>query len=320
MGNRISESNIDPSGALRKTKTRVIDALNRLQQDIGGTTYAIAPTPTQAITNYAYDNNGNLTSSTDPLNRITTNSYDALNRLIQVVDPQNGPTKPTVYTYDQVNNLTAVTDPQGLTTSYLYNGHNNLITQSSPDTGSTQMRTNAMGNVTAKLDSMNRCSTTSYDNLHRVTSLKYYAANNVSTNTAALCFATIAGTVIPEETQSYTYDSITATLGGAGGKGRLSQISDAAGIINYVYDKNGRVISKSQSVSGTPKPPNPIRAVTYAYNASGQLIALSLPSGNTLAYSYGAANSLAPGKLIAITLNGTTPVPRSEERRVGKEC
>ena len=135
MGNRTAESNIDPSGALRKTKTRVIDALNRLQQDIGGTTYATAPTPTQAITNYAYDNNGNVTSSTDPLNRITTNSYDALNRLIQVVDPQNGPSKPTVYTYDQANNLTAVTDPQGLTTSYLYNGHNNLITQSSPDTG-----------------------------------------------------------------------------------------------------------------------------------------------------------------------------------------
>ncbi len=71
MGNRTGESKFDPSGVLQKTKTRVIDSLNRLQQDIGGTTYTAAPT--SAITQYGYDNNGNLTSSTDPLNRVTTN-------------------------------------------------------------------------------------------------------------------------------------------------------------------------------------------------------------------------------------------------------
>ena len=43
----------DANGTLQKTKTRVIDSLNRLQQDIGGTTYAAAPT--QAITQYGYD-------------------------------------------------------------------------------------------------------------------------------------------------------------------------------------------------------------------------------------------------------------------------
>ncbi|TAG01795.1 MAG: hypothetical protein EAZ37_00275 [Burkholderiales bacterium] len=72
-----------------------------------------------------------------------------------------------------------VTDPQGLQTSYTYNGHNNLITQSSPDTGTTRFKYNAMGNVTAKIDSMNRCTTTAYDNLHRPTVIKYYKNNGV---------------------------------------------------------------------------------------------------------------------------------------------
>ena len=125
MGNRISESNYDPNGSLKRTKSRVIDSLNRLQQDIGGTSYATAPT--SAITQYAYDNNGNLTTTTDPLSRVTTNGYDALNRLVSVIDPYNGASKPTTYVYDQAGNLTTVTDPQGLTTTYTYNGHNNLI-------------------------------------------------------------------------------------------------------------------------------------------------------------------------------------------------
>ena len=42
---------------------------------------------------YTYDGNGNLTVSKDPLGRSTTNSYDALNRLTQVLDPASGTTK-----------------------------------------------------------------------------------------------------------------------------------------------------------------------------------------------------------------------------------
>ena len=40
-----------------------------------------------------------------------------------------------------------------------------------------------------------------------------------------------------EETVSYTYDNITASGGGAGGKGRVTQITDLTGTLNYTYDK-----------------------------------------------------------------------------------
>jgi RHS repeat-associated protein len=324
MGNRIKEAHYDPAGSLQKQKQRAIDALNRLKQDIGGSSYASAApagapaldasvtgAPTNAaISQYGYDNNGNLTTTTDPLGRVTQNQYDALNRLTQVIDPQNGSTKPTIYQYDSANNLVQVTDPQGLQTKYTYNGHGNLIDQSSPDTGATKFRYNAIGNVIAKIDSGNshvapntgRCTTTAYDVLHRPTTIKYYAASNTSTNTQALCFGTIAGTVAVEETHSYTYDSITATLGGAGGKGRISRIADASGTTDYVYDKNGRITSKTQTTTGAT---NPNRVITYQYSHNGQLRSMTTPSGQTIAYTYGAPNSTNPGKIVAITLNPT---------------
>jgi RHS repeat-associated protein len=345
MGNRIKEQHVDPSGTLAKQKQRAIDALNRLQQDIGGTAYAasaaapsgapvlntaVTGAPTNAaITQYSYDNNGNVTATLDPLGRTTTHQYDALNRLTQVIDPYNGTTKPTTYQYDTANNLTSVTDPEGKATVYTYNGHNNLIVQTSPDTGTTKFQYNAMGNVTAKIDAggglagstTGRCATTAYDNLHRATSIKYYASTNAATNTQALCFGIptpIAGTVTPEETHAYTYDSITATLGGAGGKGRITRIADATGRIDYVYDKNGRITSKTQVVTGAAGSPavlNPNRVITYTYNAFGQLASMTTPSGQTINYSYGAPTSTNPGKVIAMQLNGTINIMTGADYR-----
>jgi YD repeat-containing protein len=123
-----------------------------------------------------------------------------------------------------------------------------------------------------------------------------------STNTQALCFGTIAGTVAVEETHTYTYDSITATLGGPGGKGRISRIADAAGRVDYVYDLFGRVTSKTNVLTGAT---NPNRVVTYQYSANGQLRSTTYPSGNTIAYTYGSPSSINPGKIIGIQLNPT---------------
>jgi RHS repeat-associated protein len=324
MGNRIGESNFDPVGSLAKTKTRVIDSLNRLQKDVGGTTYATAPT--QAITQYSYDNNGNVTATLDPLGRTTTNQYDALNRLTRVIDPYNGPTKATIYQYDNANNLTSVTDPESKQTYYTYNGHNNLIAQVSADTGTTQFKYNAMGNVVAKREAGNpipppsgeevasplprptttpgRCTVTAYDPLDRPSTVKYYGDTDLSLTYPRrnTCFDDKISTLfVPEQTHTYTYDSITATLGGPGGKGRVSRISDATGRVDYVYNLNGRLTSKTTVLTGAS---NPNRVLTYTYNASGQMTAMTTPSGQTVSYVYGAPTSGNPGKVTGIQLNG----------------
>ncbi len=259
-----------------------------------------ATAPTSAITQYGYDNNGNVTSTTDPLSRITTNSYDALNRLVSVIGPYNGATKPTVYRYDSACNLTRVTDPEGKATDYTYNGHSNLITQASPDTGSTKFGYNATGNVTTKLDAAGRCTVTTYDSLNRAITLKH-----INSATAATCIPTT--TAATAETLSYTYDSTSASVGGAGGKGRLGQFSDGSGSTKYVYDKNGRILSKAQTITGAT---NATQTVTYTYNALGQLVSMVTPSGHSIGYVYNGSDNNGTnaagylGRISAITING----------------
>lgn len=75
-----------------------------------------------------YDAAGNVATSKDALNRITTFAYDAKNRLKQVTDPQYGV---TAYTYDGNGNLLTVTDvrtrsPPLLTTAATAQYHRSL--------------------------------------------------------------------------------------------------------------------------------------------------------------------------------------------------
>ncbi len=123
MGNRTQEDVKDPSNVLAQTRTRVFDALNRLWKDIGATS------PSTQITTYAYDANGNRTSTTDPLTHVTANGYDALNRLIAITDPNSGVTS---LAYNGQDRTVQVTDPRTLNTTYTVDGLGNLTQQVSP--------------------------------------------------------------------------------------------------------------------------------------------------------------------------------------------
>src|SRR5277367_6284449 len=84
MGNRIAENSYDPSSTLHRTHTRVFNALNEISQDVNAAGTAAV------TTTLAYDDNGNVLSSAAPLSRTTSDQYDALNRLTQITDPNNG--------------------------------------------------------------------------------------------------------------------------------------------------------------------------------------------------------------------------------------
>ncbi len=251
LGNRISEQHADPNNLLVRARTRVFDALNRLQKDIGGTN------PATQITQFVYDANGNISTSTDPASRITTQTYDALNRLLQVIDPFNGSSAPTKYEYDTQDNLTKVTDPKNLATIYGYNGFNELVTQTSPDTGATSFTYDTVGNMLTKTDSRSVMATYTYDNLNRVTTIVYPAFGSD-----------------PAETVTYTHDTC------ANGKGRLCSLSDKTGTTSWTYDAMGRVTGKSQTVGSISQ------SVVYGYNSAGQLTSIVTPSGKTVTYTY----------------------------------
>ena len=253
-GNRTREDVYDKNSVLARARSRVFDSLGRTIQDIGGASAS-------QITQYAYDASGNQTGTTDALNRTTTSSYDALNRIIQVNDPVNGATKPTKYEYDLQDNLTKVTDPKNLATIYSYNGFSELISQTSPDTGTTSFSYDAAGNMLTKTDARNITVSYSYDNLNRVTTINYPATTSATGST-------------PAQTISYNYDTC------AYGKGRLCSFTDRTGTTTYSYEQIGRITGKAQNINGLNQ------TVAYRYNIVGQMDEMTMPSGKKVAVSY----------------------------------
>ena len=237
-GNRTQEQAFDATNNLARTRSRIFNSLSLLTQELGAANQS---------TSYSYDNNGNLLSTTDPVNRATQYQYDPLNRLALMIDPalQN-----TAYGYDAHDNLTEVTDPKTLTTSYAYNGLGDLKQLTSPDTGITQYAHDAAGNLDLATDARIKTGDYSYDALGRVTQIQY-----------------------SDQTQSFQYDQ------GSNGKGHLTQVSDASGSTAYSYDALGRVQSKTQIIAGQTK------TVQYGYT-NGNLTQLTTPSGQTINYSY----------------------------------
>lgn len=254
MGNRTREDVFDPASQLAQTRGRVYSSLNRLTQEIGGTS------PATQITSYAYDNQGNVTSITDPLNRVTANAYDALNRLKQVTDSANGVSG---YGYDGLDQLVSVSDPRSNTTGYTLDGLGNLAQQSSPDTGTTANAHDAAGNLLSSTDAKGHTTSYTYDALTRVSRIIYTQAT---------------GTQLKQV--DYAYDQ------GANGIGRLASITEtsAAGPVlqttTYAYDQQGRIVSETPAIGGQTY------ATAYAYDAAGRMTGMTYPSGRTTSYGF----------------------------------
>jgi YD repeat-containing protein len=253
MGNRIQEQVFDQGGALAQTRSRVYDALNRLAQDIGAQSQT---------TQYAHDNQGNVTGVTDPLSHVTSNAYDALNRLVQVTDPENGVTR---YAYNAIDQLVTVSDPRSLTTSYSYDGLSNLNSQASPDTGTTLNSYDSAGNLLSQIDAKNQITTYAYDALNRVTSISFADGSK----------------------QSYGYDQ------GANGLGRLTFFAETNPLVqitivhDYAYDPHGRVVVENRTINGVNY------AFGYSYDAAGRLSGMTYPSGRTVGYGFDAVGRIS---------------------------
>jgi RHS repeat-associated protein len=264
MGNRKADNTYDVSGALHRTHTRVFNTLNELFQDINAAGTA------SVTTTLGYDSNGNPTAIDAPLSRNTTNVYDALNRLDQVTDPNNGI---TAIHYDANDNVASVKDPRGLTTSYSHNGFNEVTQQVSPDSGTTKTTFDLGGNVKTSTDARNSVATYSYDVLNRVTQAAY-----------------------ADQTINFAYD------GGTNGKGRLTGAADANHSLSWAYDAHGRVTGKGQTVNLVTK------SVGYSYT-NADMTSLVTPSGQTITYVY-ADHRITSIKVNATTLlSGVTYLP-----------
>lgn len=267
MGNRTKEDVKDPANQLARTRSRAFDALNRLYRDIGAQ---------NQVTQYAYDANGNLTSTTDPLNHVATRAYDALDRLVRITDPAGGQ---TVMGYDGQGRLTQVTDPRSLVTGYTIDGLGNLTQLASPDTGTTTQAFDAAGNRTGRTDARSQTATTQYDALNRPTQVTYGDGRQ----------------------ELYTWDQ------GANGLGRLGLIQEVEGgnvtaTIGYAYDAWGRVLTETRTLAGQSY------VTSYRY-AGGRLTGVTYPSGRRIDYALDGAGRI---QSLTLTDNGVVRTVASQ--------
>ncbi len=209
-------------------------------------------------TTYAYETNtSRLESTTDALGNITS------------------------YSYNKADQLTSVTDAKGHVTSYFYNGLGELVTQQSPDTGVTTYTYDAAGNLvtktkglvmvgivpTATIDTQTISYT--WDGLNRLKTINY------------------PGT---DQDVTYTYDQ------GTYGKGRLTQVTDAAGQTSYTYYATGDLQTKTET-RGT------LSLLTqYSYTPDRKLASITYPDGHI------AQMAIAQGQVtdVSLALGGTS--------------
>ncbi len=254
LGRMGLRTNYDTQGRLVKT----IDALGKSVQ-------------------VTYDPTHSLVTTTDQLGNPTTLEYDDRGNVVQKTDALGGV---TIYTYDANNNKLTETDPLGRMTSFEYDGNGNVIELTDPADYTTRIIYSAFGTPTAQIDPLGNVTSQTVDQHGNPLTFDAaggyhaefgYAAQGVM-NTLAL-----AGVGASQ----FTYQN-----------GQPTQVTDAAGqTYNLAYDANGVFSSLSTSVS-TPTGPQVAR-FQVASDASGRVVSITDPRGNSERYQYDTAGNLA---------------------------
>jgi len=263
------------------TYTMTYDAFNRLQTVASSGAYGrtieyqynadssrtqMKITPDNITYNYAYDDDGNLTTITTPQGNFTF-TYDAANRRVTRTAP-NGTT--STYSYDTINRLTGIETKQGTTTvDYVnytqFDNVGNRLTKVSPQESWAYI-----------YDDIYRLThATPTGGIHQTEIYTYDDVGNRQTSGNQQFPQTNATTV-------YTYDH----------EHRLTGVTITQGsnqkILTFAYDPFGRRIKKTivQDQIGTDcTPPNTCpRTTNYVYD--GQNIILEYDQNNNITASY----------------------------------
>ena len=216
-------------------------------------------------TDNAYDDNGNLISTTDRAGNVITYTYDSMNRVVSTTDA-NGAV--TTVEYDGNGNVTKIIDPLNNITLYTYDSMNNNTTITNPNGGV----------ITNVYDSLNRL-TSQTDAEGNTTEYTYYS------NTDKVATKTLANGA--EET--YTYDlngNISSFEDGEGNVTSynydylnrvISTIYPDNGIENIEYDANSNVTKKTNQIGGT---------IEYTYDFKGNVLSQKDYYNNTYTFEY----------------------------------
>lgn len=244
LGNRYQTRWVNPDNTLAKQQKATFDALGRMQKAIetrNSVDYASV---------YGYDPNGNTQTVTDPKNKVTTNTYDALNRLVQIKDALLGLTN---LAYDGRNQLVQHQAPGKAATNFTVDGLGNVTAWISADWGNQSATYDAAGNMLTLTDARGVVETHTYDVLDRPATVTYPLSG---------------------ESMVYTWDQAS----GCGvGIGRLCQVTDNGGSTQFSYDARGNVVSETRTEGGQQ-----LTASQYTWDDADRLVVQITPSSKLI--------------------------------------
>jgi len=256
------------------------------------------------LTGYTYTNTGNLSSINYTDGSKETFSYDTLGNLTISVNRRG---QKIDYTYNTKGLLLSKKYPDGKTATYTYDTRGNLLTAVDSDSSVSytydtadrltkatqsngrfvQFTYDAGGRRTRMVDQTGAAVNYSYDTVGRLSKLTNASGQNIVTYTYDAVGRLSKETNGNGTYTNYTYDTAS----------QLTSIINyrSNGAINssytYIYDNLGRRNSVTTLEGKT----------TYGYDASGQLISVTLPTGRKIEYTYDGA-----GNRISVKDNGVT--------------
>ncbi|CAJ9261987.1 Rhs family protein [Burkholderia pseudomallei] len=216
-------------------------------------------------TNYSYDSLDQLTQVTDPDNLVTKYQRDGLSNLTTKTSPDTGT---TARTFDAAGNVLTSTDAKGITTSYTYDALDRLLTVSYPD--STQ-------NITLAYDEPN--SATGCPASASVGRLTRIIENSVTT---VFCYDLNGHITQKSQTVNGKTDITTYTRSPAG---RLLTVTYPSGnMVSFTRDGAGRVSGVSVTTSTGTK----TLASNITHLPFGPISSYTLGNGQTVTRNHDA--------------------------------
>ena len=232
------------------------------------------------MTRYAYDAVERLSSVTDPLNRVTSFTYDPLSRRLALYNPaiQPGALQQWGYTPDGL--VGGLTDANGNVTTFTPDGFDRLGTTSYPATPAYPSGTTEVLSYDADLNVMTRKTRAgatiafAYDALNRVCT-KTYAT------TAVACGGSSSSYLV-----SYAYDLDGRLIGANDNGTAIPQASTAASYVtSYSYDALNRPVGISWNQAPSQATPSAsTSSFAYAYDATNRLIRQSANDNSWWSY------------------------------------
>ena len=318
LGNRTMKNEYDSDGRL----VAVIDADGKrveLTHDILARQETIRDRAGH-VTVQAYDDRGNITSSTDPLGNTTTRTYDDKDHLLSMTDPlgdvqtygydgrgnllTQGDALGNVFSfaYDPAGRVVSVTDPAGFGNFRRFDAQGNLTRSTDALGVSVDYAYDGMGDLTSATDTAGRTLTIDYDAqgnatrqsdaTGRVSSFTYDAMGNQVTQSTSR--TDLEGNTV-SATLQFAFSPQTRVIGATDSQGRAIAFAyDADGLQAAVHDRDGRALEYEHDALGrrilTRYPDSTTEAATY--DANGNRSSATDRLGRTSHFEYDALNRL----------------------------